>query len=409
MRAQALTQTPEPTTPKVSAALPRAFDRATTRAFHMLRRLDPYYRDQFDHYLRPGLQALTQLAIRASTDIPDLPAGAELVRPDEEEVTEAITQTMNRFLVKHYANTGKTAERAGNTKTYGLLKAFFQVENDIPERFRHGLFRSIKRHPAYVRFAGPGPLATPDIENNGILSIGIKIMGVPGRKLMKEEKHTQDFLGISSPTFTTPDVYENLKLQQAIELGAPAWYFINPRAPHLLDAVMQGLYARTHANPLELDYYSCVPFSCGPQRAVKYRFRPLWEKKSKVGKISDDYLHEAMVNTLANRAVHFDVQVQEQTEPACMPIENTSVIWPEHHSPWITVAKLHIPAQRFNSKSQMAFARNMKFNPWHALPAHRPLGNQNRARKAIYQRTSTMRQQINGETFIEPTGDEVFN
>jgi hypothetical protein len=65
-----------------------------------------------------------------------------------------------------------------------------------------------------VRFGGPGPLAPPDPDDNGILSIGIKVMGVPGPKLLEDERETQDFSGISAPTFTTPNVVENLKLQR---------------------------------------------------------------------------------------------------------------------------------------------------------------------------------------------------
>ena len=36
------------------------------------------------------------------------------------------------------------------------------------------------------------------------------------------------------------------------------------------------------------------------------------------------------------------------------------------------------------SIEQLAFADVLSFNPWHAMPEHRPLGNQGRARKIIY-------------------------
>ncbi|MCI0508371.1 MAG: hypothetical protein L0Z73_20045, partial [Gammaproteobacteria bacterium] len=91
-----------------------------------------------------------------------------------------------------------------------------------------------------------------------------------------------------------------------------------------------------------------------------------------------------------------------------MPIEDASVVWPEKLSPFVNVAVVKIPAQRFDSEAQLAFARNLTFNPWHALPEHRPLGNQNRGRKHIYLETSKMRQALNKEKKIEPTGGEVF-
>ncbi|WP_020405586.1 catalase family protein [Hahella ganghwensis] len=388
--------------------LPQWIHRSATLAAGVIRRLDPYYRDSFDRYFRPSIESLAQTIIRLRLKDHGLDLGQELIRDDEEQVTTEIADTMNRFLIRHYRNTGKTAERAGNTKTYGLLKASFTIDDKLPRELKVGLFKKKQTFPAYVRFAGPGPLVTRDVDNNGILSIGIKVMGVPGPKLLDDEKSTHDFLGISSPTFTTPDIYENLKLQQAIEKDAPVWYFINPLDSHYLDAVMQGLYARTHANPLELTYNSCVPYRYGNNRAVKYIFRPRISQKSKVGRLTENYLREAMVETLAQHPVTFDLYIQIQTDPVSMPLENASVVWSERSSPPIRVATIRIPRQTFDSPAQLAFARNLTFNPWHALAEHKPLGNQNRARKYIYQATSRMRQGINKEQHIEPTGDEVF-
>ncbi|HZN11736.1 MAG TPA: hypothetical protein VFC61_08660, partial [Blastocatellia bacterium] len=64
--------------------------------------------------------------------------------------------------------------------------------------------------------------------------------------------------------------------------------------------------------------------------------------------------------------------------------------------------------QQFDSPAQLAFAHRLSFNPWHCLPEHRPLGNQNRARRRIYQELSQLRQSMNGTPHCEPTGDEVF-
>jgi hypothetical protein len=50
----------------------------------------------------------------------------------------------------------------------------------------------------------------------------------------------------------------------------------------------------------------------------------------------------------------------------------------------------------------------LAINPWHSLPAHRPLGNQNRGRLKIYQALSQLRQQMNATPHVEPDGSEVF-
>ena len=110
-----------------------------------------------------------------------------------------------------------------------------------------------------------------------------------------------------------------------------------------------------------------------------------------------------MVKTLNESEICFDFLIQFQTDAYKMPIENASVVWPEKLSPFIKVATLRIPVQKFDSQEQLAFARNLSFNPWHCIAEHRPLGNQNRARKTIYYETSKVRQTMNREKRIEPS------
>ena len=374
----------------------------------LMRRLDPYYRDHFDAWFQRPLVRWVQWWIQRFRTDQGLALAEEAPLANEQQLIDEITGQMSAFLHKHYDGKERRAERAGNTKTYGLVRAEFVVDGALPTELQVGLFAKSGIFPAYVRFGGPGPLVTPDIDNNGILSIGIKVMGVEGDKLMADERHTQDFLGISAPTFTTPDIVENLKLQREIYRDTPVWYFVNPFDSHYLDMLMQGLFARTHANPLELTYYSCVPFLFGEGRAVKFVIKPRYSQKSPVGKLTDNYLHEAMVRTLAKGEVVFDFYLQAQTDPHRMPIEDASVQWSERESPLRHLAELRIPEQQFDWPAQMAFANQLSFNPWHCLADHRPLGNQNRARRQIYLATSKVRQGINGEPRVEPTGQERF-
>jgi hypothetical protein len=103
-----------------------------------------------------------------------------------------------------------------------------------------------------------------------------------------------------------------------------------------------------------------------------------------------------------------DLLVQVQTDPRLMPLEHAGVVWSERRSPPRAVATLRLPAQSFDSHAQRAFADRLSYNPWHAMPAHRPLGNQNRARRRIYTELAAARQRMNDVTHIEPTGKEEF-
>ena len=115
-----------------------------------------------------------------------------------------------------------------------------------------------------------------------------------------------------------------------------------------------------------------------------------------------------MAMTLSTEAVEFDVLLQLQTDPRRMPIEDASIEWPERLSPFVPVARLTLPRQEFRSAAQAAFARTLSYNPWHTTADHRPLGNQNRARRQIYSQLSAMRQRMNREPHVEPDGSEVF-
>ena len=327
--------------------------------------------------------------------------------PDEAELTRSIIETMAAFMEQTYLP--GNYQRAGNTKTHGVVRGEFQVLGDLPTELRHGIFARRRSYPAWVRFAGPGPLSPPDIEDSGILSVGIKVMDVPGPKLLADERFTQDFTGISAPTFTTPNVRENVELQRHVRAGTPALYFIDPRDPHILDMIMQGLWARTQTSPLETRYWSCAAYLLGEGQAMQYSLSPCSNERTPIPLFpSRNYLRKAMADTLSQRDVEFDFTVQLQTDPYLMPIEDGSVRWPEHLSPHVPVAKLRLPVQRFDSAAQLAFADNLSLNPWHCIAAHRPLGNQNRARRTIYEQLSTLRQEMNATPHIEPTGNEVF-
>lgn len=394
-------------------SIPKLADQSATSLINLARRLEPFYRNRFDQTLKAPIESLTQCLIRRRLKDEGLAIAEEKQQDQEQQNTELISKLMSRFLEKEYRETGQIAERAGNTKTYGLVKATFTVNHDLPKQYQTDLFKAAQQYPAYIRFGGPGPRVVPDPKDNGILSIGIKLMGVPGKKLLDDEAYTVDFSGISSPSFTTPSVQENIKLQQQIARGTPAWYFLNPFDSHYLDMIMQGLYARLHANPLELSYYSCVPYLYGQHqgqaRAIKFAIIPKIERPSPVGKLHDNYLREAMIKTLSRRSVSFDFAIQFQQDSTTMPIENASVVWSEKRSPFIKVATIEIPKQHFAKPAQDKFARNLTLNPWHTIAAHKPLGNQNRARKTIYQITSRVRQSINAEKHIEPTGNEKFD
>jgi hypothetical protein len=94
----------------------------------------------------------------------------------------------------------------------------------------------------------------------------------------------------------------------------------------------------------------------------------------------------------------FALQVQLQDSAQYMPIEDPSVEWDEALAPFITAANIRVPAQDFDSLEQNLFCDNLSFNPWQALPEHRPLGGINRLRKSVYEAVSVYRHARNQPT-----------
>jgi hypothetical protein len=385
--------------------------RALILLIRVERRFDPFFRPAADKVFRDPLsRGVTALINLRRTD-EGLKIAEERAQPDEEAHLDDIIASFNAQ-IRRLWNPGH-AERGGNTKTHGIVHGEVTVREDLPEAMRRGIFAEPGHtYTAWVRYAGPGPYVPPDIDDVGFMSMSIKLMGVPGPKLLDDEQHTQDLLGISTPTFVTPDTRANAQLQRWSYKNAQIFYFLNFREPHILDSIMQLLWTKTQTSPLEGDYFSCVPYLLGEGQAMQYSFRPRLKTRTRVPRLPlrppDNYLRDAMVVTLAKQDVEFDILLQLQTDPFRMPIENNAVLWPTKLSPRVPAAVLRIPKQKFDSPEQLDFARILSFNPWHCIPEHRPLGNQSRARKRMYYELSKLRQQMNDVEHYEPTGDEVF-
>jgi hypothetical protein len=384
---------------------------ASMALVHLERRFDPFVRPAFDAILRDPVARLVTALINSSRTNDGLKIAEEKLLPDEDAFLDSIIDSFQKQM-RLLWTPGKF-ERGGNTKTHGMVRGEFIVHDNLPAELRHGIYAEPRTFPAWVRFSGPGPYITPDIDDVGFMSISIKLMGVPGPKLMEEEKFTQDMFAISTPTFVTPDTIANAQLQLESLKNTQLFYFINLHQPHILDLIMQSLWTKTQTSPLEAPYFSCVPYLLGEGQAMQYSVWPKSTHRTSVPRLPfrppDDYLRNAMVASLAEADVELDIRLQLQTDPHRMPLENNAVLWPEKLSPRISAATLRLPRQKFNSPAQLDFARRLSYNPWHSIAEHRPLGNQNRARRRMYDTLSKFRHTMNTTPLYEPTGEEVFD
>jgi hypothetical protein len=124
---------------------------------------------------------------------------------------------------------------------------------------------------------------------------------------------------------------------------------------------------------------------------------------------AEQVFRPALVADLRKGAYEFDVQVQLSTDLARMPVEKTTVVWPESLSPYVTVAKLRLPQQDIGAEDNFEKMDKTSMTAWRVTEAHRPLGSIMRSRKEVYRQSSILRHQANKQERKEPRNlAEVF-
>ena len=162
---------------------------ASTALVHLERRFDPLFRPAFDAVLRDPIARLVTASINRKRPNEGLKIAEEKPLPDEEAYLDSIIASFEKQM-RLLWKPGRF-ERGGNTKTHGIVRGEFIVHDGLSAELRHGIYAQPRTYRAWVRFSGPGPYITPDIDDVGFMSISIKLMGVPGRKLMDEENRRQ--------------------------------------------------------------------------------------------------------------------------------------------------------------------------------------------------------------------------
>jgi hypothetical protein len=331
---------------------------------------------------------------------PALQMATEYPPANEQAHIDSLIRLLRAKMERDYAK-GRVL-RDAHPKMHGCVRGEFSIARDLPPELRIGVFEEGRTYPAWVRFSNQSGTASPDAKPD-IRGVAIKLMGVEGEKLTREgdREMNQDFILISDSRFVTKDVEQFEGLVRGLVSGALAvgWFFLT----HLrvLRNLMSSL--RRFGNPLGIRYFSVAPYLLGT-RAVKYSLIPRGAKDTPIpAHPTDDYLREAMVRQLGSGNAVFDFGVQLQTDPVAMPIEDPGVTWDELQSPFRNLATLTIPAQVFDTPRRREFGDNLSFNPWRALPAHRPLGGISRARRQVYEALSTFRHERNQSPRAEPT------
>ena len=279
------------------------------------------------------------------------------------------------------------AGRALHRKQLTAAQGTFEVLDGLPEFAQHGLFATPGVYEAWIRLSNGGMDKARDSMPD-IRGFAFKVLGVQGDSaLANGPAKSQDFLLINQEAFAFAGSADFVDFVSAASHGnGPLLNFLFKRYGILGGSARLGRMLKTVARPFGCfatePLFSAVPMACGPY-AVRVRLEPAAANGASSPNAKADW-GAAFCAKLAGQALHWDLQLQPYTSEALTPIEDASVNWP---TPYMTVARLMLPAQDGNSAEGRAFANSAEaavFDPWQALAEHRPLGDVQRARKVVY-------------------------
>ena len=351
-----------------------------------------------------------------------LPYAPDLEVPEdgEEETARALMESLRGISETTFHDNGH-ATRSVHAKSHGLLVGELRVLANLPGEYAQGLFATPGAWPVVMRLSTvPGDLLDDSVSTPR--GLAIKVIGVPGERLDSSEGDvTQDFVLVTGPAFgakTARQFLSSLKLLARTTDKAPgvksALSTVLRGAEKALEALggssgtlkAMGGYPATEI--LGETFFSQCPILYGRYMA-KISVAPvstglLALVDSQVALAGHpDALRDSVVRFFATQEAEWELRVQLCTDIARMPIEDSSVVWPETLSPYIAVARITAPPQlAWSGARSTAIDDGMAFNPWHGVAAHRPLGSIMRIRKSAYALSAGFRAVHNREPVVEP-------
>lgn len=320
-----------------------------------------------------------------------------IMKQPSKSFTEVIPQGEEEKFAS-YMGKLKALQKA-NSKKYGngrllhrkgllALKAELTVDSNLSAQAAQGIFAMPGKYAAVIRLSNGSleikPDKTPDIRG-----FALKVTGVKGNSILTGKPTTeQDFVMINHTTFSSARAEEFLDLLLALSAGGGALLKHLYKSYGLLGmfkamARFAKVIGKKFTSFASENFNTVLAIQNGDY-AVKLRIRPLTKIAVQASKAD---LTLDLKEYLKSSALDYAVELQFYTDAETTPIEDGSVEWPENQTPFVTVGKLTIPAQNLSGEAYDKFAASveeMKFDPWNAIEAHKPLGNIMRARKQAY-------------------------
>ena len=322
-------------------------------------------------------------------------AGPPLLDATDQSLSAGFAAQVNAFQDDFARRGGCPVDRGFHVKRHVAREIRFRVVDDLPARATGGIFVPGAEYAGWLRisngYSGTLPDWFPDL-----VGFAVKLRDIPGPKLLPGERHARD-AGLSGveprlypcrwPAGYGDDIAgDGQFLHRAVRGGERA----RPAQDHqdIRVAAVLAAPAAVAAQSAGLGYAGLVPISIGDV-PIKFHWRPqgLGTGPAFSG---PDRFRAAIANRLASGEVRFDFLAQFFVDAQCTPIDG-AYAWPDAVAPLVKLGELIIPQGEPAPAALEEWVNRQGFNPWHALVAHRPLGNIQRVRGAVYQASARHR------------------
>ena len=319
-------------------------------------------------------------------------AWSEEIAADEQARHEEFSKTLLSISSRVDAKRGPG--RALHRKAVLGARATIQVHSDLPEPAAHGLFAETGTYDALVRLSN-GSFTSQNDAVPDVRGFALSVRGIEGPGALGGRTSRQDFLLINRESFGFRTSEEFAEIVPLAAQGQTALikHFVAKygalKGP-LEAAKLSKDFLKPFSGFATATFYSAAPIKVGPY-AAKVRLKSRQDTRHLAAQL--DFSNEVRSRVKDNDLV-YDLALQFYVDDEHTPIEDGSAVWSTDVSPFVTVARVTLPAQDVESRAGLTLAEEIEadaFDPWAALEDHRPLGEIMRARKVAYYASVTQR------------------
>lgn len=325
--------------------------------------------------------------------------GADQERKDFERFAHTILKVQDKVRRRSGA---LRIDRAQHAKALlAIDNAVLKVSEDLPDDLSVGHWQKGAELPVVLRLSNASGQHQPDSDRD-LRGAALRVDTGAG---------VQDLLMTNFPVPHARDAEQFIAFASAMAgnriVGVIKLVFaVGPReAIRMLRNVSGGTKRPVHSLTEE-SFWSRGAALWGDAGPVRYFIRPansaaVKESNTEVPD-NPNYLRNEIAQLVSEGDASWEFCVQRFVNEEITPVEDAASEWPEDRSAPIVVAVLTVPEQdvtTLEAQDKAVQIDGLAFNPWNTRPEFRPLGNLNRARKAVYAASAAHRAR---KRFYEP-------